>query len=381
MTKTILHDLYDVGQSVWLDNISRSLIESGELKSMIQKGLTGLTSNPSIFDKSISSGPEYDNRIEELYSIGKTPFATYDELTVKDVQDAADLFKSVYEKTRGKDGYVSLEVNPKLARKKDETVAECKRLYAKVNRPNVMFKIPATGAGFSAVEDLLAEGININVTLIFSLEQYINTAHAFLCGLERLAQTRNDLSNIASVASVFVSRVDNVVDKILEDRMKKEKDVSKNYQLGTLKGKAAVANAKVIFEKYQEIFSKESFKELERKGAYRQRVLWGSTSTKNPAYSDMKYITELIGKNTVNTIPDKTLLAFLDHGVCAEALTGRSQDAKDVLKKLAGLGIDVDKVCDQLLKEGLDAFERSFESLLKTIETKAGALGKQKSLK
>lgn len=374
MPKTVLQELWEFGQSIWLDNISRTLINSGGLKQMLNDGVTGLTSNPSIFDKAISASSDYDKKIQELSSIGKSTFEIYDDLTVRDVQDAADLFKEVYEKTQRKDGYVSLEVNPKLATQVEETKNECKRLYRKVDRPNVMFKIPGTEEAFSAIEELLGEGININVTLIFSLEQYIKTAHAFLHGIERFAQKKGDLSKVASVASVFISRVDTVIDKALEERIKGEHTSEVKQKLESLRGKAAVANTKVIFGRYLDIFSDERFKHLSNKGARIQRVLWGSTGTKNPAYSDIKYVEELIGKDTVNTIPDKTLNAFLDHGTVGEALTSDIENAENIIRELMGYGIDINAVCAKLLQDGVIAFEKSFDSLLESIRTKSKQL-------
>lgn len=362
MPKTTIEKLGEFGQSIWLDNISRSMIESGRLKEMIGLGLRGMTSNPTIFDKAISSANDYDKRIEELCGKGKSTFEIYDELTVKDVQDAADIFKPVYDKTNGLDGYVSLEVNPKLAFNKDETIREAQRLFKKVNRPNVMFKVPATEPGFEAIEKLLSDGININVTLIFSLEQYIKTAGSFLKGMDGLSQKGKYLSKVHSVASVFVSRVDTVVDRMIDEKNAPER----------LKGKAAVANSQLIFQKYLEIFSGHGFKRLEEKGANAQRVLWASTGTKNPVYSDIKYVTELIGRNTVNTLPGDTLQAFLDHGIVKKALTSDIREARDIINSLNNAGIDVNDVCTGLLNDGIIAFEKSFDSLLTSIESKAG---------
>jgi len=332
------------------------MFETGKLKEMIRLGLRGMTSNPTIFDKAISLSNDYDKEIKDLNNKGKSTFEIYDELTVKDVQDAADVFRVVYDETNGLDGYVSLEVNPKLASKTQETIVEAKRLFKKVNRPNVMFKVPSTDAGFEAIEELLAEGINVNITLIFSLERYIKTARSYIKGITRLSKKQNDLSRINSVASVFVSRVDTLVDKMLNE--------------DSLKGKAAVANSRLIYQKYLEIFSGEEFRQLKEKGANVQRVLWGSTSTKNPAYSDIKYVSELIGKNTVNTIPENTFEAFLDHGVVREVLTSDAQDALEAIQELKGFKIDINSVCAQLLQDGVAAFEKSFDSLLNSIKKK-----------
>ncbi|NOX97464.1 MAG: transaldolase [Nitrospirae bacterium] len=370
MAKTVIEELGEFGQSVWLDNISRSLIESGKLKEMIGLGIRGMTSNPTIFDKAISLSDDYDETIRELYKSGKSTFEIYDDLTIKDVQEAADIFRPVYDRTNGRDGYVSLEINPKLASKTRETIEEGKRLHEKVNRPNVLFKVPSTEAGFEAIEELLSQGINVNVTLIFSLEQYKKTAEAFLKGIDRLSQNQGDLSNIHSVASIFVSRIETVADGMIDERMKKEMDAERRNKLKALKGKAAVANAKIIFAEYLDIFSGSAFRQLEDKGASVQRVLWASTGTKNPDYSDIKYVSELIAGNTVNTVPDKTIEAFLDHGEVKEAVTGDARAAQGIVEDLKGFGIDIDNICAKLLEDGVVAFEKSFEALLHAIETK-----------
>ena len=366
MTKTPIQKLNEFGQSIWLDNISRSMIDSGRLGQMIGLGLRGMTSNPSIFDKSIRLSSDYDKKIEQFHYPGRSAFQIYDELTVKDIQDAAGLLKKVYEATNGLDGYVSLEVNPKLAFNTKKTVKDAQRLFKKVDRANVMFKIPATDAGFEAIEILLAEGMNINATLIFSVQQYQRTAQAYLNGIKALAQKGKELKNVHSVASVFVSRIDTIVDNMIDKKDGPE----------SLKGKAAVSNSKLIFQKYLKAFSSDEFKELKKKGANIQRALWASTSTKNPAYSDIKYVTELIGKNTVNTLPENTLSAFLDHGVTKEALTSDISEAQSILDTLRTSGIDIDDVCTKLLKDGIIAFEKSFDLLLTSIDLKAGKLCK-----
>ncbi len=370
MPKTKIEELGDLGQSIWLDSISRSMIETGKLQEMINKGLRGMTSNPTIFDKAIGSGSDYDEKIKELQKIGKSTFEIYDDLTVRDIQDAADLFKPVYEKTSGFDGYVSLEINPKLAFDTEETIKEGKRLYEKVNRPNVMFKVPSTEAGFGAIEELLSEGMNVNITLIFSLEQYIKTAHAFLSGLKRLLEKQGDLSRVSSVASVFVSRIDTATDGIIDEKISTEQNEDLKVKLKSLRGKAAVANSKIIFQKYLEIFSGKEFQLLKDKGAQVQRVLWGSTGTKDPGYSDIKYVTELIGSPTVNTLPQQTLDAFLDHGIVKETLKQNVKEAEEMINNLKGFGIDINVICARLLDEGVIAFEKSFDSLLNTIEIK-----------
>lgn len=374
MPKTTIQQLNEFGQSVWLDNISRVMIENGKLHERITQGLVGMTSNPTIFDKAISSGADYDEQIKVLCKTCHSTFEIYDELTVQDIQDAASVFKSIHEQSKGLDGYVSLEVNPNLAYDTSQSIEEAKRLHKKVNRANVMFKIPATNEGFTAAEELLAAGININMTLIFSLEQYINTTKAYLRAMARRIENNADVSPIRSVASVFVSRIDTVVDKLLDEKIAKESNEEVIQKLQSLKGKAAVANSVLIYKKYLEVFSSPEFKELQRKGAHLQRVLWGSTSTKNPSYSDTKYVTELIAKDSVNTMPESTFSAFLDHGKVQEAVTVNFQTAESIIKQLNSIGIDIGEVCNKLLTDGVAAFENSFNSLLSTIEAKQKTL-------
>lgn len=371
MSKTTVEQLGEFGQSIWLDNISRSMIETRKLSEMIAAGLRGMTSNPTIFEKAISGSSDYDAKIRELYNAGKSSFEIYDELTIHDIQDAADLFRPLYDKTNGSDGYVSLEINPQLACDTTATIKEGKRLHKKVNRPNAMFKVPATNEGFGAIEALLGEGINVNVTLIFSLDQYSKAARAFLRGMRRLRDKGGELRKTFSVASFFVSRVDTAVDMMIDDRLEREKNKAVQEELVSLKGKAAVANAHLIYKEYLMNFSQEAFFSLEKDGAMVQKVLWGSTGTKNPAYSDIKYVTELIAKDTINTLPPHTFEAFRAHGVIKEALTADVREARDIMDSLKKFGIDIDIVCAQLLKDGASAFTKSFESLLNTIECKA----------
>jgi len=372
MSETTIQKLGEFGQSVWFDSISRALIERGRVKELIDLGVSGMTSNPTIFDKAVSSSSDYDGQICKLQKLGKSTFEIYDDLTVRDIQDAADIFKPVYDKTNGLDGYVSLEINPHLAMKTAETIEEGRRLCEKVNRPNVMFKVPAADEGFEAIETLLAEGMNINVTLIFSLEQYEKTAQAFLNGMALLSEKRGDLSRTNSVASVFVSRVDTAVDKMIDERVATESDDAAKKKLLSLRGKAAVANARLLYQKSLEIFSRAAFEKLRHNGGRVQRVLWGSTGTKDPSYSDIKYIEELISKNTVNTAPERTLEAFLDHGCVQETATSDPKDAQEVIESLRGVGIDIDEVCARLRQDGIVAFQKSFDSLLESIRAKAG---------
>jgi transaldolase len=364
VARTTIEQLGEFGQSIWFDYISRSLLTSGRLDELIRLGVTGMTSNPTIFDQAINSGSDYDAQIRELKKAGQSVFEIYDDITIKDIQAAADTFKPIYERTTGLDGYVSLEINPQLAYQTRETIEEGKRLAKKVNRPNVMFKVPATEAGYEAITALLATGINVNVTLIFSLEQYEKTAAAYLAGIKKLLKNKGAACQVRSVASVFVSRIDTAVDALL-DKLSGTKEAT------SLKGKAATANANLIYCAYARIFAGDEFKELEKKGASMQRVLWGSTGTKNPAYSDIKYVAELIGRDTVNTVPEKTLEAFLDHGVVKETCSADADAAQGIIDALQKLGIDINDICAQLLTDGVVAFERSFLSLLAAIEKKA----------
>jgi transaldolase len=369
-----MNKLAEFGQSVWLDYIDRPLLETGKLSSMIEEGLRGLTSNPSIFNNAIGSSTDYDKKIRMLNEAGKTTFEIYDELTVRDIQDAADLFKGVFERTNGLDGYVSLEIDPRIARKTHEQVQEGLRLFKKVNRPNLMVKVPSTNEGMPVIEELTAKGVNVNATLIFSIAQYEQVVKAYYKGLTKRADKTSDLSKTHSVASVFVSRIDTEVDKMIDERLANEKDAAIKEQLQTLKGKAAVANSRIIFEKWSELSNSKEAKALKGRNANVQRVLWGSTGTKNPDYSDIKYVMELICAPTVNTIPEKTLNAYLDHGQVQSAFVGGPQKSMDIIQSLSALGIDIDAVCNELLVKGVAAFNEAFKALLKSIEKKVADL-------
>jgi len=362
-----LRDLAEAGQSVWLDFIRRDMLEEGgELASLVAEGVRGVTSNPSIFQKAISSSPTYDGHIRSLLWMnpGASAVEVFEELAIRDIKDATDLLLPVYEATGGADGYVSLEVAPSLAYDTAGTIADARRLWSRVDRPNLMVKVPATAEGVPAIEQLLADGLNINVTLMFSLDHYEAVAHAYLRGLRRTA----DPARVASVASFFVSRVDSKTDAALE-------------KVGTdeamaLRGRTAVANAKLTYRRYQEIFQGDEFADLAAAGARPQRVLWASTSTKNPEYSDTLYVDELIGPNTVNTMPPATIDAFRDHGVIDPlALLAGVDDASAQIAALAELGIDFGEITETLQTEGVQAFAESADELLGTIETKLGELG------
>jgi len=361
---TKLDQLAELGQGIWLDYIRRSFVESGELQAWIDRGLRGVTSNPSIFDKAIAGSADYDKDLEELAAEAKSIDQIYEALVLEDIANASDLLRPVYERTDGLDGYVSLEANPKLADDTEGTLGEIRRFAKALRRPNVMFKVPSTPAGVPAIETLIAEGTNVNVTLIFSVAQYEAIAQAYLSGLEKLAASGGDLSKMASVASVFVSRVDAAVDKAL-DAAEQVGDGER-----TLKGKIAIANAKAIYGRFRELFSGERWERLEKQGARAQRVLWGSTSTKNPRYPDTLYVDSLIGPDTVNTVPPDTLQAFMDHGTVALTLEAGLEEAKEQLRRLADLGIDLGAITETLQEEGVAAFINAFENLLSSISAK-----------
>ncbi|MDY6950697.1 MAG: transaldolase [Thermodesulfobacteriota bacterium] len=357
--KNNLVALAELGQSPWYDNIDRRLIQSGEFKKLLDEGVTGVTSNPSIFEKAINGSSVYDQTIEELVKKGYSPEEIYDLLTIQDIQVAADWLKETYDRTKGQDGYVSLEVLPRYAQDTEKTIENARRLFKEVGRDNLMIKVPGTPEGEEAIRVLTAEGINVNVTLLFSLAQYERSARAYIEGLSERLKKGRALDTVCSVASVFVSRVDTLTDKQLEERNNKD-----------LQGKIAIANAKIIYQRFKEGFKGEAFSELASKGARIQRVLWGSTSTKNPDYDDLKYVDELIGKETVNTLPHNTLLAFLDHGAPKLTLEDNLEHEKGYLKALKGLGIDLNANCETLQKQGVRAFSDSFDQLIDAIAAK-----------
>ncbi len=366
MTHTKLHTLADVGQSVWLDYIQRSLITSGGLQTYVTKGLRGVTSNPSLFEKAIAESNEYDEQIHNLALQGKSAEEIYEELTVEDARMAADVLRPVFDETNGDDGFFSLEVNPHLAHDRQGTVNEAIRLFARVDRPNVMIKVPATAEGVLAFQELIEEGININVTLMFSLSQYDQIAEAYLAAMENRATKDYALKQIASVASIFVSRLDSKVDKMLDAFVTPKAD--------SLKGTIGIANAKMVYQHYKEYFQGERWQRLAEKGARVQRVLYGSTGTKNPKYPDVMYVDNLIGPNTVNTVPPKTLEEFMDHGTVALTLESNLDEARAQLNSLPELGINLSDVTDELLDEGVENFAKPYDSLIKTITEKKVAL-------
>lgn len=353
------------GQSVWLDEIRREWLTNGELARWIERGVTGVTSNPTIFERAITTSPAYDEAIRAHLARDpemETP-ALYEALVIEDIRMAADLLRPVYEATEGHDGFVSLEVSPLLAHDTEGTIAEARRLWRAVDRPNLMIKVPATRAGIPAIEALIAEGINVNVTLIFSPAHYEAAAEAYWRGLRRRAEVGKDLGTVASVASFFVSRIDTAVDRLLEEMRAPE--------ARALLGKIAIAVAKRVYRTFRARFLPDAFPELQAEGARAQRVLWASTSTKNPAYSDVKYVEGLIGPDTVNTIPMVTLQAFEDHGqVPGDTVLEGWEEAEADLAALARLGIDLEEILERLQAEGVDAFRRSYNALLEALERK-----------
>ena len=372
----VLKLLSDFGQSIWYDNISRALVTSGELKKLVDEGLLGMTSNPTIFDKAISGSADYDAQLREVLK-SKTGIGTAEiiqALMVKDIQMAADVLRPVFDRTGGLDGFVSVEVTPSKARDTAATVAEVSQLVAMVDRKNLMVKIPATREGLPAITRSIADGYNINVTLIFSLQRYKEVADAYLAGLESRVKEGKPVDGIASVASVFVSRIDTLVDDLLKKRIEEIEDPTAYARLSGLRGKVAVANTKMIYQAFKEIFESTRFEALRAKGAHVQRPLWGSTGTKNPAYSDLLYVETLIGPHTVNTVPPATYAAIIDHCRPAYSLESDLEGARRVLRNLAASGIDIDSVTRKLEDEGVAAFEKSFDALYKNLETKKTTL-------
>ena len=371
--------LLEFGQSVWLDYIHRRELRSGAFAAQVRdQGVVGVTSNPTIFQQAIGQGSDYDAAIAERLGRGLSGLALYESLAIEDVQTACDLLKPVFDRSGGVDGRVSIEVNPRLAHDTDHTIEEARRLRREVGRANVMIKVPATSEGLPAVRALIAEGVCVNVTLIFSLARYEQVMDAYLSGLERRAAQGGPLAPVMSVASFFVSRVDNKVDAALEQRLAALPESSPEHaELKGLAGRAAVANARLAYARFGEVFGGPRFAALKARGAHVQRPLWASTSTKNPAYPDTLYVDELIGPDTVNTIPPKTLVAFNDHGVLETRITRDVAAARALFQRLPALGVPAEALVDALEEEGVVAFVKSFESLLATLEQKRATLAGQ----
>jgi transaldolase/glucose-6-phosphate isomerase len=371
-------ELLNYGQSMWLDYIRRDLITSGKLKTMIDEdGLRGMTSNPSIFEKAIGESSLYDDMLKSLaarYDLDTT--GRYEQIAIRDIQDAADVLRPVYDSSKFRDGYVSLEVSPLLALKTQETIDEARRLWKAVNRPNVMIKIPGTAEGLPAIRQAIGEGINVNVTLLFAQEVYEKVAEAHIAGLEDLAKRGGDLKKIGGVASFFISRIDSLVDSMINDKLKTTTDAQRQAMLKSLLGKVAIANGKLTYLRYQRIFSGPRWQALAAQGAQTQRVLWASTSTKNPAYRDVMYVEELIGPDTVNTMPPATIDAFRDHGRLRNSLTEDVAGAQNVMDNLARTGISIKEVTGKLTDDGVKLFADAFHKLLAAVEKSTQSKGK-----
>jgi transaldolase len=372
MSKTAnpLHRLGDFGQSVWLDYIRRDLLPSAEFRRMIEEdGLKGMTSNPTIFEKAIDGSHHYDTQFGDLARAGKNVDAIYEGLTTDDIKAAADALRPIYDRTEGRDGFVSYEVSPRLADDTDGTIKAAHRYFEMISRPNLMIKVPSTPAGIPAIEQLISEGHSINITLMFSVKHYVTVAEAYLRGLERRAKAGQALDRIGSVASVFVSRVEALVDKKIDEKLKS----GAAAELAELRGAAAVAGTKLIYQRFKEMFGGDRFKALAAKGARVQRPLWASTGTKNPAYSDIKYIEELVGPDTVNTMPPATMDAYRDHGKPRVSIEDDVAGARDSVRRLAASGIDLEAVGDELQREGVEAFIKSFDDLVGAIKKRLAA--------
>jgi transaldolase len=367
-----LKQLGTLGQSIWLDYIRRDLIASGQLRRLIEDdGLRGMTSNPAIFEKAISDSQDYDADIQALALQGKNVVEIYEALSQRDVQSAADEFRPLYNAMDGKDGYVSLEVNPHLAHDTDGTIKEARRLWAALDRPNVFIKVPGTGEGLPAIQQLISEGISVNVTLLFGLPRYRQVAEAYIAGIEARAAQGKPVKNVASVASFFVSRIDALVDPLLQKPS--AKGGQEAYLDGKLHGQVAIASAKMAYQIYKELFGSDRFKKLAAKGARTQRLLWASTSTKNPRYSDVKYVEALIGPDTVDTAPLETLDAYRDHGDPKDRLELDVEGARWVLAELPNADIKIDEVTQKLEDEGVEKFNQPFDKLMETLKQRSSA--------
>jgi transaldolase len=380
-----LAELYRLGQSPWYDNVARDQIQAGAFQQMIERdAIVGVTSNPSIFQKAMTDGSVYDEQFRDLAAEGLDAQSIYQVMANQDIGAVLDLFRPVYERTNGIDGYVSLEVSPLLAYETERTIAEARQLWAHLNQPNLFIKIPAVAQGMPAIEACIAEGINVNVTLIFSLASYERVILAYLGGLEKLAASgKKPLGHVASVASFFVSRVDTLVDRLLDEKGTSTNVPDQKRQLEGLRGKAAIANAKMAYQLFRSYFvegpNAQRFKALQAQGAQAQRPLWASTSTKNPAYRDVLYVEELIGPSTVNTMPPATIAAFQDHGAVALTLEQDVDAARQVMEKLSAVGIQMKQVTDTLEAEGVAVFKASFEELLQRLDDKRRKLAQEQA--
>jgi transaldolase/glucose-6-phosphate isomerase len=371
MATNPLRVLNSLGQSVWFDYIRRRDLVSGHIKELIDNdGVSGITSNPTIFEKAISSGDDYDEAIRKLIETGQDTAHIFEALEVEDIRTAADLFRPTYDSTEGRDGFVSIEVAPTLARDTKGTIAEARRLWSEVARPNILVKVPGTAEGLPAIEQLLGEGININITLLFAIERYEEVASAYIAALERLAREGKPLNRIASVASFFVSRIDVMTDQQLDQKLSAAKSDDEKKRLGWLEGKTAIANAKLAYVKFKEISSSSRFQALAQKGARVQRMLWASTGTKNPHYSDTLYIDTLIGRDTINTMPVASLEAYRDHGKPALRIEEGLDESRKVMQELKAAGIDLAAITRKLEDQGVESFTKDYQKLLAALGQK-----------
>jgi len=384
MAKNRLQDIHDAGQSIWLDSIDRRMLHDGELDRRVRDdALTGMTSNPTIFQKALASSNAYDDQITEAEEIdavrdaedreGLTSWQVFELLETTDVRDACDHFAAVYSSTRGADGYVSIEVSPGVSHSADLTVEEARRLWKTVDRPNVMVKVPGTLEGALAVRRLIAEGINVNITLLFAIQAHDRVIEAYMAGLEDRIKARQPIDGLASVASFFVSRVDTEIDKRLDALIAKAAQPEKE-RLKMLKGRAAIANAKLAYRLFRQKFAGPRWEALAKQGARVQRPLWASTSTKNPEYRDVMYVEDLIGPDTVDTMPPATIEAFRDHGVVDRTVDKKVAAAEGLLKEIEAVGISVNEVTEKLLVDGIASFQKSFDELIAGLEAKIGSL-------
>jgi transaldolase len=361
------------GQSIWMDNLTRDIIQSGELKDLVEnQGVRGITSNPSIFEKAIADNAVYDRDIEAGIQANRSTQEIYESLIFKDIQDACDILRPLYDSSHGLDGYVSIEVPPDISHDTQRTIAEAQRYYREIDRPNVMVKIPGTKEGFPAIEQAIKDGININITLLFSVDSYIEAANAYMRGLEARVAKGESIDKIASVASFFLSRIDVNVDKRIDAKLKGIDDLNQETKLRDIRGKIAIANAKIAYEKYNKLIQSDRWQALAKKGANVQRLLWASTSTKDPAYSDVMYVNALIGPDTVNTLPPETLDACADHCDVADRLDTGLSEAHHLMESLndSDVNISLDEVMDELLVEGIDKFIKPYQSLIKSLNEK-----------
>lgn len=378
MATNHLLEIKQCGQSIWMDNLSRDIIQSGELKNLVEnQGISGITSNPAIFEKAIAGNAIYDADIEKGISAGLPTYKIYESLIFADIRNACDILRPVYEASNKLDGYVSIEVPPTIAHDTQATINEARRYFTEIGRENLMIKIPGTESGLPAVEQVIADGINVNITLLFSVQSYINTAWAYIRGLEKRLAEGKDISNIASVASFFLSRIDSNIDAKIDAKLAKGvDDISQEAKLKAVKGKVAIANAKIAYQEYKKIIESEQWQALAAKGAKVQRLLWASTSTKDPNYSDVMYVDELIGPDTVNTLPPATIKACADHCDVANRVETNVEQAYQLIENLKDpdININIDAVMDELLVEGIDKFVQPFQSLMNSLEEKVKLL-------